>query len=362
MLLYSCITLVLLVTLIISVTDCRSNGELKIKRAFCFSKSIYNLLFIGLMLLFWFLTAFRGDSIGNDTVNYLSYYRQIARSGIDTKLQIELGYQYFCLFLSKITPNPYFLLIICATICYSICGIYIYKHSNNILFSLIFLFCVAFSFFASGIRQAIAMVIVLIAYSKIKDGKKVLPVLLILFASLFHTSALIALLWLAHKYIPQKPVIVIAFALFISILAASGSINSILSSALKEYQSYFDSEYAGIGWLGIVYYALRALVFYLFVYIAYKKEGKEKSLEIANTIFLLTTVCFGFSVNLFSRASSYFLLTTVVDVPNAFNSGKIRNRDSWMIIMGIIMLAYFMATLIVRPEWNHLYPYKFNWN
>ena len=362
MLLYLCITLVLFVALIISITDCRNNVELKAKRNVYFSKSIYNFFFISLLLLFWFLTAFRGNSIGNDTVHYLSYYKQIARSGIDTNLQIELGYQYFCLLLSKLNPEPSFILIVSATICYGVCGIYIYKKSDNILYSTLLLFCVAFSFFASGIRQSIAMVIVLIAYSKIKDSKKVLTIVLILFASLFHISALVALLWLAHKYVPKKPTIVITFALVLSILAALGSINSLLTSILKEYQSYFDSENAGTGWLGIVYYALRALVFYLFMYIANKKEEKENSLEIANTIFLLTTICLGFAVNLFSRASLYFLLVTVIDIPNAFNSGKIRNRNIWLLIMGIIMLAYFMVTLIVRPEWNNLYPYEFNWD
>lgn len=53
------------------------------------------------------------------------------------------------------------------------------------------------------------------------------------------------------------------------------------------------------------------------------------------------------------------LISIIIPV---FNSGKIKNRDLWMLIMGIIMLAYFMVTLIVRPEWNNLYPYEFNWN
>lgn len=362
MLLYLCITLVLFVTLIISISACRNNVELKIKRSICFDKSIYNFLFISLILLFWFLTAFRGDSIGNDTVNYLGYYKQIAKSGINTKLQIELGYQYFCLLLSKINPNPYFLLIVSATICYGVCGICIYKKSDNILYSTLLLFCVAFSFFTNAIRQSIAMVIVLVAYLKIKDGKKVLPIVLILFASLFHKSALLTLLWFVYKYIPKKPNAVITFALIIIILAITGILNSLLTRVLKEYQSYFYSDYAGTGWLGTAYYVLRALVFYLFIYIANKKEEKTNSLEIANTIFLLITVCLGFSVNLFNRASLYFLLITVIDIPNAFNSGRIRNRGIWMFIMGIIMLAYFMVTLIMRPEWNNLYPYKFFWD
>lgn len=361
--LYVVLTAALFIVLALSITDCGNNVELKVKQKIVFSNSLYIIVFAFFILLFWFLTAFRGSYIGNDTEAYLNYYKSIAHYGVNSNYAIEMGYQYFCLFLSKITPNPYFLLIVCATICYSICGWYIYKHSNNILFSLVFLFCIAFSCFTNTIRQALAMVIVLIAYSKIKDGKKVLPIILILLAASFHTSALICLLWFAHKFIPKKPLTVVWFALIGAVLSGSGILNLLLVTILKEYQNYFTSEYSNSGWLGVSYYLLRAFVFYLFIYIAYKNSIKERnsSLAISNSVLLIFLVSLGFSVNLFARASEYFLLITVVDVPNVFQSGKIRNRNFWMMIMGGIMLAYFVVVLIVRPDWNHLYPYQFNW-
>lgn len=362
MLLYLCITLALFATLFISIIDCRNHSELKIKRSFLGKRSFHNFLFTCLILLFWFLTAFRAANIGNDTKAYLDYYKHIAIVGISKNLRIETGYQYFCLLLSKITRNPYFLLVICATVCYGICGIYIYKRSDNFLYSAIFLFCLVFSFFSSGIRQAIAMVIVMMAYFMIKDGKKLLPILLILLASFFHTSALIALLWFAHKYVPKKPPIVITLAIVIAVLAATKSLNSVITVIFREYESYFSSANAGTGWLGITYYALRALVFYIIIHIASRTDEKEGSLAVSNTVLLLMTVCLGFSVNLFSRGSYYFLLVTMIDIPNAFSSGKIKHRDIWMLVMGTVMLTYFMVTLIFRPEWNHLYPYKFNWS
>lgn len=362
MLLYSCITAVLFVALAFSVTDCRNNQALLKKRAFYFSKPIYTLFFICLILLFWFLTAFRDSTIGNDTQTYLNYYRDIRKTGVNPNYQIELGYQYFCLLLTKIHSSPFFLLIVCATICYTVCGIYIYKKSDNILFSTLLLFCLVFPFFASGIRQAIAMVIVLAAYYLIKDGKKILPICLILFASVFHISALLALLWFAHKYIPKSPWIIVTAAIVFSILAALGILNTILINILEEYAGYFESEHAGSGWVGITYYCLRALVFYIFAYIAYRKQKNEYSLATTNVIFLLATSCLGFSNNLFTRASLYFVLVTAIDLPNMFNSGKIKHRDVWMTVTGVVMLAYFLVTLIIRPEWNELYPYAFNWN
>ncbi len=362
MVLYLCIASVLFISLFVSITDCRSNDELMAQRNGCLNKSTYNFLFICLIFTFWFLTAFRGSRIGNDTIHYLHYYEQIAKSGVDTALHIELGYQYLCLFLSKFNPDPSFILIVSSTICYGVCGIYIYKRSNNILYSAILLFCVAFSFFASGIRQAIAMAIVVVAYSKIKDGKKVFPIILIILASFIHTSALIAFLWFAHKFISKKPMIVIPTAIVVSILAAIGSLNSVLMNILEKYQTYFETESAGAGWLGIAYYALRAMVIYLFIYKFSEESENTHSLATCNAILLLITVCLGFSLSLFSRASLYFLLLAVVDVPNCFNSGKVKDRDLWMILAGTVMISYFILTLIVRPEWNNLYPYEFYWN
>ena len=360
--LYLYIMAALFVALLVSVTDCRSNDELMIQRTFHMRKATYNFIFICLIFTFWFLTAFRGSSIGNDTPPYLYFYREIVKSGINKSWQIELGYQYFCLLLSKINPSPQFLLIVSATICYGTCGIYIYKKSKNILFSSVLLFCFAFSFFASGIRQAIAMAIVLIAYSKIKDGKKLFPIILIIFAATFHVSALIALLWFAHRIIPKDPISVILLAMVVSLLAALGSLDSMLMTVLEKYQAYFEADNVGTGRLGIAYYAFRAAVFYSFIYIASRENKEAHSIEISNAILLLITVCLGFSVNAFSRASLYYLLAMVADIPNEFNSGKIKNRDMWILIIGIVMIAYFMVTLILRPEWNNLYPYEFYWD
>ncbi len=361
MLLYIILTVVLLLALYVATTDCGENINLRRKQKYVFSRTFYKWTFVALLFLFWFLTAFRDSTIGNDTSVYLFYYKQIATQGIDETLSMELGYQYFCLLLSNISSNPQLLLIVCSTVCYVLCGIYIYKYSSNILYSTILLFCMAFPFFASGLRQAIAMVIVLAAYEMIKKQKKMLPVLLIFLAASFHISAMLALLWFGHKFVPKKPVVIIVSAMLVAVLSATGILNTLLTAILQEYQGYFESENAGSGWLGISYYCLRALVFYLFLFIAYKDTIKKNSLPVFNSILLLITVCLGFSVNLFSRASLYYLLVVAIDIPNAFNSGKIKNRNFWMAVMGVIMLAYFIVTLIIRPEWNNLYPYHFYW-
>lgn len=359
--LYFLLSIFVFTILILSITDCGNNSELRKRQKVLFKKSVYRFLFISFIFLLWFLTAFRDSSIGNDTVTYLGYFDWIDSHGVNGNLSIELGFQYIYVFLSKLTTNPYSIVVFCATVCYLICGWYIYKYSENILFSLVMLFCLFFSSFTNIIRQALAMVIVLIAYEMIKKGKKISAVMLILLASLFHISALITFLWFAHEYICQKPKIVISCTVVLMLMSISGNLDILLSWLLKEYQGYFSSEYAGNGWLGVSIEMVRALVFCAIIYIAHKKTIKEteSSMAYSNAILMVLFICLGFTVNIFSRICAYFMLPMVVEIPNAFNTGKVKNRNLWMMLIGGVLLACFIIILIFRPEWNALYPYKF---
>lgn len=360
MALYACLVIIFLFILAISVVDYDDGGLLKKRKLF--DKSIHKFIFVVILLVLWFLTAFRDESIGNDSKTYIGYYEEIAKYGINTGYAIEVGYQIYCLLLSKISTNPYFLFIVTATICYGLFGIYIYKYSSNILYSLILLFCVAFSSFTNILRQSIAMVITLFAYEKIKRDKVLIPLLLILFASCFHESALIMLLLFFKKFIPKKPAVVLTISIVLALLSMTGVVNGILIKILPSYSGYFDTERAGSGWLGIFYYCLRAVVFYFIIYKAYSNKVNDNGLTIANSVIFLMMLCFGFSINLFSRVSEYFLLPMVVELPNVFTNGKIKNKKLLMCAVAIVMLAYFLVVLILKPEWNNLVPYKFNWS
>ncbi len=323
-------------------------------------RSVEKIVFILFILLLFALTGYRAVEIGNDTIQYVNYFESIEEKGVNSEYEIEMGYQYLCLFISKISSDPHVMLIVCALICYGIVGIVTYRNSNNLMFSLCLFFCMFFSVLTNIIRQGIAMAIVLLAYYAIKNKHNIIAILLILLAAAFHTSALLAFLLFFYKFIPKQPVIVVSLLAIVSILSATGLLSGFLSSILTEYAGYFESPNAGTGWLGISYYLLRNLVFYIFVYVAYRgKKDRNQKLVLATFVILLLMTGMGYSVNLFARASEYFLLIAVVELPNAFETGKIKNKNILMLITCFVMLAFFITALILRPEWNYLYPYRF---
>ncbi|MBO5212802.1 MAG: EpsG family protein [Clostridia bacterium] len=319
--------------------------------------------FLFVMLLLWFLTAFRSEYIGSDTIQYFNHFKAMSYYGkISFNSRFEIGYQILTLIISKINPNPYFFLGVIATICYLATGIYIYKYSDNIVFSTVLVFPIAYGFFATGLRQAIAMVIILYAYQAIKNNKNILAFLIILFAATFHTSALIALFLLLHKIIPKKPIIIIPLSAILIIFSLAGFMDDILSAILPFYAGYYENEIITDGWLGITYYCLRNIVFYILVYLSYKKSQKQNCLALSNFVILFLTTCFGFSLSLFSRATNYFLLICIVELPNAIYRGRLPYKKIFVFLIGFIMVLYFVVTLIIRPDWNTLCPYKFFWN
>lgn len=325
-------------------------------------KSICNAFTFAMLFILWFLTAFRSSEIGNDTQTYINYFIKINKTGVSDKYVIEYGFQYLCLFIGLFTDNPQVFLIICATICYLGIGVYIFKYSKNIVISTILVFCLCFSIFTNTLRQDIAMVICLYAYQAMKKKKRILSLLLILVAFLFHKSALIFLVLFLSKFLKYNLKFDIFITILIAVLSISGVISSIVLRLASGYAGYFDSKYSGSGWLAVFVALLRNLVFYVFINVAYRKTLNDKKLILANFLMLLLLSSLGFVVNLFTRASEYFLLPAIVELPNACYDGKVKNKCVLISIICFVLLAYFLVSLIFRPEWNNLYPYSFYWN
>lgn len=366
MALYICIAIFLIAGLLLEFTARRKKATVTKENSKVKKENKHTgyqvLFFLVVIFVLWFLTAFRSANIGNDTVTYVKYFNLFAENGIMQNSRIEIGYQILNILVSKISLNPYFFLGFVATICYLGTGIYIYKYSDNIVYSTVLLFPIAYSFFASGLRQAIAMVICLYAYQAIKNKKIIRAILLIAFATLFHTSALLMLVLLFHKFIPKGPLWVVPLTGVFIALSISGIMDNVFSVLMGSYGGYYEKEGMTDGWLGITYYCLRALVFYFLVFLSYENNKKENSLVLSLFSTLLITVSFGFSLNLFSRATNYFMLIAMVELPNSIYRGSIKRKRIFMFLVGFIMVLYFLVTLIIRPEWNHLYPYQFNWN
>jgi len=317
-------------------------------------KGLYWITFV----FIWGLTAFRSANIGNDTVTYLYYFDIFSSGGIDKSRTFELGYQFLNVFIGKFTNDPHIFIIIMATIMYVGTAGYIMKYSKNCLVSLCLFFCYFFTFYTSAYRQVIAMIIVLFAYQGIKENKYLKAIILIAFAFLFHSTAIIALLLFLRSSIlidRKKVLILVVLGLIIS---QTEVLNRIIAIVLPRYSHYFVSQYSGTGWVAISYELIINLTLFVLVSKAVNRNKLDYRLCLTNFALLLIFSSFGYSMNLFTRASKYFLLVATVELPNVFYENQLPSRRTWLFGICIVSIVMFILVLIYRPDWNHIYPYE----
>lgn len=321
-------------------------------------KPLTGVIVILLMGLLCYLTANRSIEIGNDTANYAKYFL-ILREGMDFSISFEPGFQLYCFLVGRFTDDPHVFFQVSAVLLYGGLTVYILKYSRNPLFSIALVLAFCFSVFVNEARQAFAMVIVMFAYQELKKGRTPLFLALVLLAGSFHKTALIAVCFLASSFMPLSPVLVVPVCLLVAMLSASGLLSGLLELLSGQYAHYFLGKYAASGWVAISFYVVRSLVVYLLVYKALDPTAKNSKYILMNFSVLLFLNCCGYSVNLFARLAEYFAFIAVSELPNSLTGGRLKNEKAWSAAIIIVLLAYFITVLVLRPEWNHLYPYAF---
>lgn len=322
----------------------------------------FNVLSAVLLCFSWFLTAFRASEIGNDTQVYLDYFVRIRSTGVSGDYRIEYGFQFLCAIIGFFTADPQWLLIVCATICYLGVGVYIFKYSKNVFVSAVLIFCLCYSDFMNILRQDIAVIICLYAYQAIKSKKNICGIFLILLAFAFHKSALVALIFLLYRFFRFNLKIAVMCVVVLIGFSISGLANKAVLLFASQYAGYFESQYAGTGWAAVSMSVLKGLALIFFFNSAYKGSKKKHNEVLMCLTFYTIFSSMGYIVNLFTRAAQYFLLPVITEIPNACCDGQIKHKKLWLCVICFALLSYFIIVLLLRPEWNHLYPYRFFWN
>lgn len=327
-------------------------------KVFWCNKTIVTAFVFVTFVLLWFLTGFRSSAIGNDTRNYLYYFKHFS-SGLDSASRIEIGYQIFNHLLGKAVHTKHAFLIVMATIMYGGIAVYVFKFSKNPAVSLCLIYSFFFSVFASMFRQGLAMVVALYGYQLLKDGKKIPAALLFLLATSFHTTAIVCFLLFLDFKILENRWLVLGVTLFCAAFSLTGALKAAVGAIVPKYLTYFTGKYASSGWLAITYYLLLYAVFYYLVNRSLDPDRKQDRIVSANFAFLLFITAFGYAVNLFERAGEYFMLIAAAELPNMLYRGKVKNFRLWIFLICLVMLIMFLLVLAFRPGWNHLYPYEF---
>lgn len=323
-----------------------------------------SILLIGLLFLFFIIySGLRSKVIGNDTDTYLEIFEDISLYGIDydLKSRYELFYLYLNKAISYISTNSVVFLMIISFVVLSGYYRFIIKNSAYICFTIaLFFFLRYFDDSMNVLRQSIALVILLKAYEFILRGKFAKFFIMVIFASLFHKTAFVFILAYMVRYFSfnKRNILLITVAGLALSLCSSFLINYLMSSY---YNYYLDGDYLGetrlASVLSLLFNVVLLLLCYKILTNKYVSEDLKNQfyLVLVGTVILLVSLQF----NLLDRVAGYFNVFLIVLIPNAIKKiHSYRKRFTLITLVIIFVIIYYYAIVVLKPDWNSVYPYK----
>ncbi|WP_339824850.1 EpsG family protein [Paenibacillus sp. FSL R7-0163] len=348
---------------------------------------IYLYLTFGLLTV---LAALRAETVGNDTIEYLRLFENISITKDLSYFspRFEIGYVYLNKILSLISYNPQIILIVTSSLIMYGFMRFIKKYSKIPMLSVFMFFSLGYyGMTMNTIRLNLAIVLILFSYDFLKKNKLFKFIIIVILASLFHRTAIVFLIAWPMRKLSISLKLIMAIMITSSLLyILFPTILNLLFSIFPTYQYYVGSVYldgeirlASIMniLVGLSIILLGAITKYnnmnlVTDEIIKEKDSRRKSEEeIVNDeqlmfLFLIISVAItflSFKFNLLDRVSDYFLVFSIVYLPNAIKHVKEKKLVVFLVLV-IITLFFIYATLIqiMRPEWNRIYPYEFFWN
>ncbi len=322
------------------------------------------------------LAMFRAASVGKDTEEYIAiFYRVVEADGLLEALTcsgMEKGYLFFNWLVSCVTSAPQWILILSSGFVF-VCFAWFFNRYSHRPWISVFLFfaLVVFDFCLSGIRQSIAIAVMLLGFDALLEQKPIRFVIFCLAASLFHATAL---LWLV---VYPLVVFIRNSKIYFTLLVAGGAAAFLLCDIALRAALLIFPKYAyylggsGFESSGILAVTLRMMVYaavLLFgacIYHRYPKSGEETVVSaMPRVIAFLIPVCFmALRVSVFSRFFVYFEPFICVYLSNLI--GKIGNKKERTICLCTILAVSALYAAVIQlfrtPAWQLTYPYAFFW-
>jgi hypothetical protein len=281
------------------------------------------LVFVFITLL---LTASLRFEVGDDWHSYIGFY-----TDRDLSQNVEFGYRLINDFFSDLglPYNLFLLLINSVALFFTYKFIYLNAKSKQIGL-LIFFYDIFFYLYLSGFRQAIALSVICIGFSYAFEKRLLKYLLVVLLASTFHKSALIAL---PIYFIPRNSFIlysifksikfylVLFVIIFISYVPVEFFLELIEDSFFKNINYYLLSHYKAenIEMAYVIGLVKRSIA--IFFYILYRRYLPRDNLThyFFNVYLIGFLIFLGFyllSPDLATRLSLYFTIFEILIIGN----------------------------------------------
>lgn len=317
------------------------------------------------MLYLFAIMGLKSSTVGTDTASYVSKLFNSAKQPFATVFSkgYNYGFNLFNKLMSYICPTNYtfYFLVISAFVCFSI-YCFISQNSKDYCISQLMLLSLGFIFFfMTGLKQTIAMSILMHAYNAQKKRKFVWCILLTVLAATFHSTALIFLLILPVRFIKfRKAIIFVAPTLVILAYLFQAQIFSFFSSLLPDdlYDAYGKSYISSVNMTGLI---IQITIFVVSLFYLWKHLNQDNEANFLLNVYVIGMVFQAMTGTMaeFFRLSMYFSIFGVILIPKALSYLKKGSRTVISLGMCSVFIVYF---IFFSSTGSGVLPYSFFWS
>lgn len=312
------------------------------------------------MLILLVLLSCRGLFCGNDTIQYLRIFKQYSSTTIDRLLSDgtqEVGYKILNWLVGSMTNNYQYLLFATSLICILPLW-YFYKKESEmpVLTIALFLTVSPFSMYFSGIRQAIAMSIGILAWYAAKNKKPVRFLCIVGLAMMFHTSSFILVLLypLYHVRITKSWLWFVLPAMAMVYVFRDEIFSFALELLWKDYEVTKET--------GAFMILLLLVLFAVYSYIMVEDKTLDQDTIGMRNLLLLSVVLQIFAMlhPLSMRMNYYFLIFVPILIPKIAKRCKkqfVNLSAISVVVMTVYFLYYFVNMMITDVDHLNIFPY-----
>lgn len=317
------------------------------------------------LFVFFFVCALlmglRGVTVGIDTFNYKELYERIADNKFkfifdENNIKVEKGWLVYNKLFSYISKNYFAFQIFTAIVFCAGMGKFIYDNCDDVIVgSVIFLgigiYCQTFTI----MRQYFSVMLVINAWTLLKKGNIVSPLVLWLVAITFHISAIV--FGIAYVMIALRKNIYIYRALPLILCLFILNFDSVFEFVIElvgKYTWYSENENRiEPGFVQIMWIIIGVISLYMFY-----KNINDDNYNMSESFFTLLFVMFSFLgkiVSYMDRLGYYFVPFALIVLPNM--TKEIKNdliRTVYICGIYICFIAYFVLSGFSTPHLEYI--------
>lgn len=337
---------------------------------------LFLFLSMGLLLL---LNCLRSLYTGNDTLSYYKLFKYYSTGSTVEEYStagyiwmdsyVDVGWRYLNRIFSHFSDNYQLFISLVAIFLYSFTTKHIRKYSPYIGVSILLFFLRFYHPYLNVLRQAVSIVIILMAHQLLIKRKYVKYAICILLAALFHKFAIVAFILVFFDRIQYKKTTARWMIVVSIILSISGG--ALIVPRLIGYSGSYMTNETGIS--TFFSFVLNASIFFIMNYISSKgmccdkqnDKNVEKTISYYKWINLVSLCLSILEMTLpgLYRVEYFFTIHHIVGIPYMLKYSKISDntkRNSLLLIIASLII-YQTGIFIFRPEWISEFPYHFYW-